>query len=82
MIAQAQTVEEGGAQAERQLRSGHDQMRDPFAAQNQVQLSEHEGAEALLDDAVFAFDGLQARYDADSRGAGHHHGACFQGLLA
>jgi len=48
-------------------------MRDLPAAQDQIQLREHEGAEARLDDAVLAVLGLQARNDPDSLGARNDH---------
>ena len=80
MIAQAQAVEQGGAQAEGQLRAGHGQVRDPLAAQDQVELCEHERAEAFFDDAVLALDGLKPRRDACSRGTGYNHGPRPQSL--
>lgn len=73
-ITQAQAVEQGGAQAEGQLRAGHGQVRDPLAAQDQVELREHERAEAFFDDAVLALDGFESWRDARSGGAGHYHG--------
>lgn len=57
-------------------------MGDPLAAQDQVELREHERAEAFFDDAVLAFYGLKPWHDAYSRGAGNHHGPGFQGLQA
>ena len=78
-VAQAEAVEEGGAQAEGQLGARHREVRDALAAQDQVQLREHEGAEARLDDAVLARLGLQARDDAHPRRAGHDHVFFLQG---